>query len=82
MEFIEDLTFDRSKDLVYEVGKYYSQSDGVCIWQVLSIDLLKSKMLVNVVKTSSDSFYIGLGQHFFDIIKMSFSIKRYDCVSN
>ena len=82
MEFIEDLTFDRSKDLVYEVGKYYSQSDGVCIWQVLSIDLLKSKMLVNVVKTSSDSFYIGLGQHFFDVIKISFSTKRYDCVSN
>ena len=39
-------------------------------------------MLVNVVKTSSDPFYIGLGQHFFDVIEISFSTKRYDCVSN
>ena len=59
-KLIRDETFNPMVEGVYQIGNYYSNSAGQCIYKILEIDLMNGYCLIDVVKTSESLMRLGI----------------------
>lgn len=78
---IRDKTFNPLVEEIYQIGNYYSNSNGRCIYKMLEIDLMNNRCQVDVVKTQGSCMSLGI-QTIFRIFCTEETQRYYDGIQN
>jgi hypothetical protein len=78
---IRDKTFNPLVEKIYQIGNYYSNSGGKCIYKILEIDLMNHRCQIDVVKTSYSHMPLGIDT-IYHIFCLPPTQRYYDGIQN